>query len=124
MKTISNPIFLFLAALFLLHQVAQKWWGWEVLWADHYLDTFLMAPLLLTGLLAEWRDLYQLGEQYVFSSLVVLVATLVLLFISELLFPYFSEAFTADPLDVLAITAGSVFFSIFLNRPLLPGTPP
>lgn len=121
METINKPIFWGLALLFLAHQLSQKGLGISLPFLDQYLDTFLLPPLLLTGLLAEWRDLYQLGERYVFSSLVLVLLTLVLLITSEVVFPSLSSQFTADPYDGLSIALGSLFFYLFLNKPLRQG---
>ncbi|MBX2874423.1 MAG: hypothetical protein KTR30_20040 [Saprospiraceae bacterium] len=118
MRTLNNPIFWALGALFVLHQFSQKVLGWSLTFFDHYLDTFLLAPLLLTGLLAEWRDLYQLGGKYTFPLPVVGLLCLVLLITSEVVFPVLSKAFTPDRYDVLSIVLGSCVFYYFLNRPL------
>ena len=117
MTTINRPLFRYLLLVFLLHQICQKLIGLQVPLLDQYLDTFLMAPLLLTGLLAEWRDLYQLGRDYVFSTFEVILISLFLCFVSEVLFPFFSDGFTADFFDVMAILSGSLFFFFFLNQP-------
>lgn len=118
MKTLNNPLFWSLALLFVLHQLSQKLLGWSLTFLDHYLDTFLLAPLLLTGLLAEWRDLYQLGNQYIFPLPVVGLLCLVLLITSEIIFPALSQAFTPDKYDALSIVLGSSVFYLFMNRPL------
>ncbi len=118
METINKPIFWGLALLFLAHQLSQKVLGISFPFLDQYLDTFLLSPLLLTGLLAEWRDLYQLGERYTFPALVLVLLTVVLLITSEMVFPSLSSQFTADPYDGLSIALGSLFFYFFLNRPL------
>lgn len=118
MKTLNNPFFWALALLFVFHQFSQKILGWSLTFLDHYLDTFLLAPLLLTGLLAEWRDLYQLGNQYTFPLPVVGLLCLVLLITSELVFPALSQAFTPDKYDALSIILGSIVFHVFMNRPL------
>lgn len=121
MATINRPLFRCLLLVFLLHQIGQKIIGIQVPLLDQYLDTFLMAPLLLTGLLAEWRDLYQLGKGYVFSVFEVTLISLFLCFVSEILFPFFSDGFTADFFDVIAILSGGLFFYFFLNRPSVKG---
>lgn len=118
MKTINTPLFWALSALFLYHQFSQKVLGWSFPLFDHYLDTFLLAPLLLSGLLAEWRDLYRLGPSYIFPLHLVALMCLVLLVISELLFPALSRSFTADLYDGVSIFLGSCFFYLFMNRPL------
>ncbi len=118
MKTLNNRLFWALALLFVFHQLSQKILGWSLTFLDHYLDTFLLAPLLLTGLLAEWRDLYQLGNRYTFPLPVVGLLCLVLLITSEVVFPALSTAFTPDLYDALSIVLGSCFFYLLMNRPV------
>ncbi len=118
MKTLNNPFFWTLGSLFVFHQLSQKVLGLPLTFLDHYLDTFLLAPLLLTGLLAEWRDLYQLGDAYTFPLPVVGLLCLVLLISSEVVFPALSKAFTPDRYDALSIILGTCVFYIFMNRPL------
>lgn len=117
MSALRQPWFLVAAALFALHQLAEK--GLDLHWppADDYLDPLLCAPLLLSGLLAERRGLFGRGPGYVLPTAEVAVAVLLLAAISEGLFPYFSSRFTSDPWDVAAIIAGGFLFQFLLNRP-------
>lgn len=111
------PFLLALIALVLFagHQLSQKALGWRVAWADNYLDNLLCMPILLAGLLLERHWL--LGRLRL-SLAEVLIASAVVSFVSEYLFPRFSDAFTADWWDVAAYFAGGLLF--FKCQPQAP----
>lgn len=111
-----QPAFLIAIALFLLHQISQKCLGISLPIADNYLDTFLCTPIFLFFLLFERRYFYKLGATYTFSIFELIVVTAVIIFISEILFPYLSTEFIADSYDVLMLILGSIYFYCFINR--------
>jgi hypothetical protein len=96
--------------LFLAHQLAQKVWGVVIPWADAYLDPLLCMPLLLTGL--AWQQRWLSGRPRLRLAEIVL-ATAMVAFFSEWLFPLWSASFTADPCDVAAYFAGAALFFLF-----------
>ncbi len=104
--------------MFVAHQLLQKVWHIAIPWADHYLDPLLCMPIVLTLLLAERRHIFGKGDAYRLSRTEVIVAVGALSFLFEVLFPYWSDRFTADWWDVAAYAAGGGFFYFFLNRAL------
>ncbi len=109
MTKANRIIFFAAAAFFVAHQVSQKLLGWAVPWADNYLDCLVCAPLLLTAFQYEQRRLW--GERQLSPAKIVLVITLLIL-VSEVVFPRLSDQFTADWLDVVAITAGGWIYAL------------
>lgn len=96
--------------LFLAHQLVQKVWGVAIPMADAYLDPLLCMPLLLTGL--EWQQRWLSGRPRLRLAEIIL-ATAVVAFFSEWMFPRWSASFTADPWDVAAFFAGAGLFFLF-----------
>jgi len=92
------------AALFVLHQVAQKVLGLQIPLADAYLDPLLCMPLLLYGLEWERRRLWGRPE---LSTGIVLCLTAILAVLFEWFFPYLHAGFTSDWIDVALYFAGA-----------------
>ena len=114
MKVLFQPAWLACFIIFALHQFSQKVMGWKIPWADNYLDCLLCMPIFLTFILIERRFLFQ--EDYTFSVFETTLAVVVLSLIFEIGFPFFSDAFTGDILDVLCYFLGGVFFYFFINK--------
>lgn len=85
--------------------------------ADNYLDNLLAPPILLTLLVAERRIIFKRGPGYTLSKAEVTMATLFLVVISEWLFPFLSDNFTSDWMDVLFLVLGSILFYYTINKP-------
>ena len=98
--------------LFLLHQYTQIWLGLRIVWADYYLDPFCAGALALSAIAFERRLFF--GQQRL-TLADIGVTTGYIIFVSEFLFPYFSDRFVADWADVIAILAGVGWF--LLTRP-------
>jgi hypothetical protein len=110
-QDLKKRIFLIVSLLFFLaHQLAQKVWGLAIPAADAYLDPLLCMPLLLTGL--AWQQRWLSGRSRL-RPLEILMATALVAFVSEWLFPRWSASFTADPWDVAAYFAGAGLFFLF-----------
>lgn len=103
-------LFVSALSLFTAHQVAQKVWGLAVPVADAYLDPLLCMPLLLTGL--AWQQQRLSGRPRLRLAEIIL-ATAMVAFFSEWMFPRWSDSFTADPWDVVAYFAGAGLFFLF-----------
>lgn len=116
MDTLKQPAFLLLVTLFGLHQVLQIFYNTPFGRLSYYIDPLLGLPILLTLLLAERRHLFKMGDNYQLSALEVSVAIAVLSLIFEILFPMWSDRFTADWRDVPAYAVGGLIFHYFLNR--------
>lgn len=85
--------------------------------ADNHLDNLLAPPILLTLLVAERRIIFKRGADYTLDKTEVIIATLFLIVISEWLFPFLSDAFTSDWMDVLFYVTGSFLFYYTINKP-------
>ncbi|MGB3848399.1 MAG: hypothetical protein WA958_00415 [Tunicatimonas sp.] len=93
--------------LFAGHQLLQTGLGIPLPWLDNYLDPFCAAALGL-HLVAFERKLYFKQKQLTWAD--VSIATAGLAFVSEVVFPYFSDSFTADVWDVVAIVVGAGWY--------------
>ena len=107
MKIVSHLSWLLPLVLFAGHQLLQLGLDVPLVWADDYLDPFCAAALGL-HLVAFERKLYFRQQCLTWAD--VLVATGGLMLVSEVVFPYYSDDFTADWLDVLAIAVGSAWY--------------
>jgi hypothetical protein len=114
-RSILNPLFIVASVIFLLHQAAQKILGWHLPFTSSYLDNFLAMPIILTLWQAERQFLFLKDPAYTLQLPQVLVATVYIAFISEVVFPYFTDRFTQDWVDVIFFLAGSIIFYLF-NR--------
>lgn len=112
---LQNPVFLICCLLFMLHQVIQKILTFPILLADAYLDNFLSTPIILTLMLVERRWLFN-DNKYRFTVSEVVIATIVILLITELVFPYISTRFTGDGYDIIFCGAGSLLFYGTINK--------
>jgi len=118
MKTLRHPAFLLVFAIFIIHQIAEKIFAYHIPFFDNYLDPFLCTPIMLTFLLFERRVFFKQGDTFIFSILEIIIATIAMIFISEVLFPYFSSQFTADWHDGIGLSLGSMYFYFFINARL------
>lgn len=103
--------------LFLLHQFFQKVLGWNISFADNYLDTLLCMPIMLGFLLMERRFLLGKDRTYCFPFFDTLVMVLLLSVVYEEVFPMVSNGFTKDYYDYLCYSIGGLFFYFFINHP-------
>jgi hypothetical protein len=110
-QDLKRRIFLIVSLiLFLAHQLVQKVWGGAIPVADAYLDPLLCMPLLLAAL--TWQQRWLSGRPRLRLAEIIL-ATAMVAFFSEWLFPRWSDSFTADPWDVAAYFAGAGLFFLF-----------
>jgi hypothetical protein len=115
MRTLTQPAFVLAFTVFLLHQTVEKIFAYHIPFFDNYLDPFLCTPVMLTFLLFERRVFFKQGDTFILSILEIIVATIAMICISEILFPYFSSQFTADWHDGIGLSLGSVYFYCFIN---------
>lgn len=116
MALFRSPVFVVCCLLFVLHQLLQKAFKVSIPFVDQYLDNLLAMPIILTLLLAERQYLFKRGKQYRLPLLDVMLGTLFVAFVSEVLFPKLSDAFTGDWLDLVFYAIGSVIFYFTINR--------
>jgi hypothetical protein len=115
MKILLSPVFLVCCLLFVAHQVARFVLDVYIPLVSDYADPLLAIPIILTLLLWERVHLFRWKGYTRLSSLEVIGATLLVICIAELVFPYFSNEFTADPLDVVFFLAGAALFYFTIN---------
>lgn len=116
LKPLYTATFITCCALFLAHQITQRVLHIPIAFADNYLDNFLATPILLTLLLVERRTLFRHGRDYTLSAVEICLATAFIAVVGELLFPYLSDEFTSDWLDVIYYALGSILFYATVNR--------
>ena len=106
-------LYLFFLLLFVLHQ-ALEFGNSSITFFDNYLDAFLLPLLLLPFLLFEKRLILK-EDEHSFTIPLVFTYFLVLVIISEFIFPALSNRFTFDWWDVIAIGAGTILFHVLFN---------
>lgn len=116
MDLLKSPFFQVCFWLFVTHQFLQKVAHVKLGILDSYLDPLLCLPLLLSFLLMERRWLLQ-SSQYVLPVSEVFLITVTVSVLCEIGFPYWSNHFTADVLDVVAYGIGAMAFHVFQNHP-------
>lgn len=119
MAELKRPLFITCSFIFLLHQILQKAFEVSIPLADAYLDNFLLMPIVLTLWLAE-KQLLHKKPDYKLSLFEIWMATIYLLVVTEVLFPLFSNRFTADAWDVAITAMGSLLYYLSVNKKLLP----
>ena len=112
MHVLQLLLFLLCLLLFICHQVLQKGFGISLPLLDCYLDNLLAMPLLLTLLGWERRWLFKRVSGWKLSNLEVVAATVYVIIVSEILFPWLSPAFTADWRDAVVYAFGSLVFQL------------
>jgi len=115
MRVLKSPVFIVCALLFVIHQLMQKVLDIHYPWADRYLDNLLAMPIILSFLMIERRYLFR-RKNYRLSLLEVVVATVLVIVITEVLFPLLSRSFTTDWWDIVFYSLGSLLFYFTINR--------
>lgn len=113
-----KPWFLIALSLAAAHQLLQKLWTVPINMIDSFLDPLLFIPIVLHLTLMERRFLFGKGPLYILPRLHILLIVGVVSFVCELLFPLWSDSFTADPLDAVCYILGGLAFGIFFNGPI------
>lgn len=116
MNVLKSPVFIICCLLFILHQLLQKGLHISMPLVDSYLDNLLAMPIILTFLLVERRILFRRGKGYRLSGLDVVMATIYIIIISEIVFPFLSEQFVTDWRDVIFYALGSLVYWFTINR--------
>jgi hypothetical protein len=116
MDVLKSPVFIISCIIFALHQLLQKGLEIPLPLIDDYLDNLLAMPIILTFLLVERRMLFKKGSDYRLPLLDVVMATLYISMITEVIFPWLSDKFTADWLDLVFYAIGSLIYFLTINR--------
>lgn len=94
---------------FFIHQVLQKALNFPMPLLDNYLDPFCLGALGIYGLQLERKWLF---DQPALTKTDILLATLFLVIVSEIVFPFFSNKFVPDWIDAVSISLGVCWFLI------------
>ena len=84
---------------------------YNIVFLDNYLDPAVLMPLILYAVLWERRILLS-NQKLVLSNTEIAGYTLLMVIFGEVIFPLFSEKFTADYWDILAYTFGTLTYII------------
>ncbi len=101
--------------LFLLIEKCLQWFANPIGIIASYADDFLVIPLVMGAAL--WIHQKYISKKFVYSRLQILLYWALFSLVFEGIFPVFTPAFTADPIDLLAYAAGSIYFYFFINYP-------
>lgn len=112
MSVLRNPFWWAAVAVFILHQLAERFFGLDVPALDSYLDPFLAPPILLGFWLFERRRLYRAPRLSWFETA---VASLILAVIFEEIFPKLREGFARDVVDYAFYVFGGMYFYLTIN---------
>ena len=106
-KRLLHAGFLIPLLAFLIHQLLQYGMQIHLQLVDSYLDPFCAGALSpwVISIEREW-----LFRQQRLSKTEVIVIMLFLSIVSEFIFPYLSNRFTSDWIDVVAIGLGSIWY--------------
>jgi hypothetical protein len=96
--------------LFIIHQLTQKLFLWSLPLLDSYLDPLLCVPLLLFGL---DRERHHLWKSAPLSALNIFILTAFFALLFEGLFPYLSDGFTQDWVDIFFYFTGAGLYIFF-----------
>ena len=111
-----HPFWILCSCTFIIHQITQKLFSWNLVWIDSYLDPLLCMPILLGLILAERRFILRNNKVYTFSFFEILVITFILGIIFEEGFPTWSNQFTKDYLDYIFYFVGALLFYFLINK--------
>ena len=107
MKHLLHPFFLTCLLLVLLHQALQKIWGIHLGFISNHVDNFLCMPIVLSLWKAERELIFNKGEDYRVSVFEIIAITIYISIIAEIVFPYFSNSFYGDWMDVVFYFSGA-----------------
>lgn len=116
MRLIKSPVFIICVVLFIMHQAAQKIFNVELGVVDSYLDNLLAMPIILTLLLLERIYLFKWKDYNKLTVTEIIIATAFIAFMSEVVFPAFSDKFTGDWLDVIFFFLGALIYYLSINK--------
>lgn len=114
-KIFLHISFILPLAFFLVHQFIELYLKNSIPVLDNYLDPFCASVLILHALALERRFLLD----WSLTLLDVILAVVFFAVFSELVFPYFSDKFTADVWDVLSFALGGLWFVLLRGKDLI-----
>ncbi|MEB2774775.1 magnesium citrate secondary transporter [Algoriphagus sp. D3-2-R+10] len=113
----KNPIFIFASVAFWVNQYLEKSLGVFVPIYHSYGDDLMAMPVVFGICLQVMRWWHPAGEELIFTRNQVLIGLVYLSVTFEGVLPLISENYTADFLDILCYTLGTVVFYRFMNKP-------
>ncbi|MGM0635923.1 MAG: hypothetical protein ACQESK_07635 [Bacteroidota bacterium] len=99
------------ALLFLIHQYLQMQAQINITFLDNYIDPIVLMPLILYAVLWE-RRIFLRNRNIVLTYIDILGYFLLMVLFGEVLFPIFSDKFTADYWDILAYAFGTLAYVV------------
>lgn len=99
--------------LFSIHQIIQKGFQINIPVVDDYLDPFCLGAIALHAF--TWEQNY-LFEKDQISIIEICLVVLFLAWVTEILFPIWSNQFTEDAMDFVAIVFGAIWFILTAKK--------
>ncbi|HTO14274.1 MAG TPA: hypothetical protein VLZ83_00775 [Edaphocola sp.] len=87
--------------------------------ADNYLDPLLFMPILLHCILWEQRFIFKKGLNFKLGTSEIIIWLIIISILTEYFFPKWNLGFTADIWDVFPYGLGTIFFMLFMNKPII-----
>ncbi|MEQ8909375.1 MAG: hypothetical protein RIC95_09295 [Vicingaceae bacterium] len=110
--------FILPALLFVTHQLLQKVYHIKIQLLDNYLDPFCFTALVLPLLQLERSLLFRSKPFTHFESFIYF---LFLVLFSEIMLPALDDSFVFDPIDMIAMGLGLLWFNFFHSSTLRIG---
>jgi hypothetical protein len=114
MKNLKDPVFLLFCTLFTGNKMLEIN-GVFIPFVHAYMDDLICLPVILNIILFLFRKFIYPDDQYCFPLFFILSALLMFSLAFEVLLPLRSDAYTADPWDILAYSLGGIFFHFRFN---------
>ncbi|SFB51271.1 magnesium citrate secondary transporter [Algoriphagus aquimarinus] len=117
MGIFKNQIFIFASITFWINQYLEKALGIVVPVYHSYGDDLMAMPVVFGICLQLMRWWHPNGEELTFTTRQVVVGLVYFSLVFEVLLPFKSTTYTADPLDVVCYVIGTLVFLKFMNKP-------
>lgn len=113
----KNPIFIFASLAFWVNQYLEKSLGIFIPFYHAYGDDLMAMPVVFGLCLQVMRWIHPLGSQLTFSRKQVIIGLAYFSIVFEIVLPLISKTYTADPIDVICYSLGTLVFLKFMNKP-------
>ncbi|PZX58001.1 hypothetical protein LV85_00187 [Algoriphagus chordae] len=117
MGMFKNPIFIFASIAFWVNQYLEKSLGIFLPVYHSYGDDLMAMPVVFGICLQLMRCWHPAGGELTFSTKQVMIGLVYFSLVFEVLLPFKSTTYTADPLDVVCYVIGTLVFLKFMNKP-------
>ncbi|PZX58391.1 hypothetical protein LV84_01599 [Algoriphagus ratkowskyi] len=113
----KHPIFIFAFLAFWINQFLENSLGIFVPIYHAYGDDLMALPVVYGICLQLMRWIHPLYSELTFSKKQLIIGLVYFSVVFELFLPNYSNAYSADPLDVLCYIIGTWVFYQFMNKP-------